>query len=78
MNYRRAAFCCEILRAKGLNAKHIHKEIFSVLFGKVLSRKAIHKRVENLSLLTKKSKQWCESGCDSNQKTFMLRFSTHR
>jgi hypothetical protein len=35
--------------AKGLTAKNIHKEMFSVYDGKCLSRKAVHSWVEKLS-----------------------------
>jgi hypothetical protein len=38
---------CTFLRAKGLDAKGIHNEIFSVYGGKGLSRKAVHNWVEN-------------------------------
>jgi hypothetical protein len=34
------------LWAKGLNAKDIHKEIFSVYGGKCLSRKTVHNLIE--------------------------------
>jgi transposase len=37
------------LWAKGLNAKDIHKEMFSVCDGKCLSRKAAHKWVQKFS-----------------------------
>jgi hypothetical protein len=37
------------LWAKGLNAKDIHKEIFTVYGGKCLSRKAVHNWVEKFS-----------------------------
>jgi hypothetical protein len=37
------------LWAKGLNAKDIHKEIFSDYAGKDLSRKAVHSWVEKFS-----------------------------
>jgi hypothetical protein len=38
-----------LLRAKGLNAKDIHKERFPVHGGKCLSRKAVHNWVEKFS-----------------------------
>jgi hypothetical protein len=38
-----------LLWAKRLNAKDIHKEMFSVYGGKCLSRKAFHSWVEKLS-----------------------------
>jgi hypothetical protein len=47
---------------KGLNAKDIHKEMFSVYGGKCLSRKAVHNWVANLSLMTKVLKRRCRSG----------------
>jgi hypothetical protein len=47
--YRIAAFCCAFLRAKGLNAKDIHKEMFPVYGGKCFSLKAFHNRVEKFS-----------------------------
>jgi hypothetical protein len=34
--------CCSFLGAEGLNAKDIHKEMFSVYGGKCLSCKAAH------------------------------------
>jgi hypothetical protein len=37
------------LRAKGLNAKDIHKEMFPVYGGKCSSRKAVHNWVEKFS-----------------------------
>jgi hypothetical protein len=37
-----------VLYSKGLNAKDIYKEIFSVFSGKCLSRKAFHNWVEKL------------------------------
>jgi hypothetical protein len=37
------------LRAKGLNAKNIHKEIFPVYGGKCLLHKALHNWVEKFS-----------------------------
>jgi hypothetical protein len=43
--------------AKGLNAKNIHKECFSIYGGKCLSRKSAHSWVENISLLTKRLKR---------------------
>jgi hypothetical protein len=47
--YRRAAFCCAFLWAKGLNAKDIHKELFPVYGGKCLSCKSVHSWVEKSS-----------------------------
>jgi hypothetical protein len=44
--YRRTAFCCTFLCAKGLNAEDIHKEMFPVYGVKCLSRKAFHSWVE--------------------------------
>jgi hypothetical protein len=47
---RRAAFCCAFsFWAKGLNAKDIHKEMFSVYGGNSLSRKAVHNWVDKFS-----------------------------
>jgi hypothetical protein len=40
------------LWAKGLNAKDIHKEMFAVIGGKCLSRKAVHNWVADISLVT--------------------------
>jgi hypothetical protein len=37
------------LWAKGLNAKDIHKEMFSFYSGKLLSRKAVHNWIEKFS-----------------------------
>jgi hypothetical protein len=47
--YRRAAICCAFLWAKGLNAKYIDRNMFSVYVGKCLSRKAVHNWVEKFS-----------------------------
>jgi hypothetical protein len=38
--------------AKGLNAKDIHKEMFPIYRGKRMSRKTLHNRVANVSLMT--------------------------
>jgi hypothetical protein len=46
------------LWAKGLNAKDIHKEMFSVYGGKCLSRKAVHNWVANVSLM-----KWLKRRC---------------
>jgi hypothetical protein len=40
--YRRAAFFCAFLWAKGFNAKNIRKEMFSVYGGESLSHKSVH------------------------------------
>jgi hypothetical protein len=37
------------LWAKGLDEKHVHKEMFPVYGGKCLSRKAVHSWVEKFS-----------------------------
>jgi hypothetical protein len=70
--YRRAAFCCPLLCAKGLNAKDIHRKMFPVYGGKCLSRKAVHNCVANVSLMTKRlkrrrrqSKDFCAAGFDT-------------
>jgi hypothetical protein len=47
--YRRAAFSCAFLWAKGLNVKDIHKQMFRVYDGKCLSCKTVHKWVEKFS-----------------------------
>jgi hypothetical protein len=47
------------LWAKGLTAEDIRIEIFPVYGGKCLSRKAVHKWVANVSLMTKKLKTSC-------------------
>jgi transposase len=47
--YRRVAFCYAFLWAKGLNAKDIQKEIFSVCGRKRLSRNVVHNWVEKFS-----------------------------
>jgi hypothetical protein len=44
--HRRAAFFCAFFRAKGLNAKDIHEEMFPVYGRKCLLRKAFHNLVE--------------------------------
>jgi hypothetical protein len=50
------------LWAKGLYAKHIHKEMFSVYVGKHLSHKAVHNWVANILLMINRLKQRCRSG----------------
>jgi hypothetical protein len=65
------------LWAKGLDAKHVDKEMFPVYGGKCLSRKAVHNWVTNISLMTKRFKRRCGSGRDKSQKTSMLGVSTH-
>jgi hypothetical protein len=47
--YRRAAFCCAFLRAKGLNAKDINKEMVPVCGAKCLSLKVVHNWFEKFS-----------------------------
>jgi hypothetical protein len=49
------------LWAKGLNAKDINKEIFPVLGGKCLSRKADDNCMADVSLMTKKLKRECRN-----------------
>jgi hypothetical protein len=68
------------MRTKGPNAKDIHKEMFPVYVVKCFSRKAVHHRVVNVSLMTKRLKRRCGSDRDSRKKkkkTSMLRVSTH-
>jgi hypothetical protein len=65
-----------LLRAKGLNAKDIYKEMFPVYGGKCLSSKAIHIWVANVSLMTKRLKRSCGSGWGNSQRTSVLRVST--
>jgi hypothetical protein len=55
-----------LLWEKGLNAKYIRKETFSVYGGKCLSRKAVHKSVAKVSLMTKKLKRRCRSVWDNS------------
>jgi hypothetical protein len=50
--YRRVAFCCAFLWAKGLSAKVILKEMFPVYVRKCLSCKVFHNWVVNVSLMT--------------------------
>jgi hypothetical protein len=50
------------LWAKGLNAKDMHKEMFSVYGGKCLLRKGVHNCVASVSLMTKRLKRRCGSG----------------
>jgi hypothetical protein len=57
------------LRAKGLNAKDIHKEMFPVYGEKCLSRKAVHNWVANVLLMTKRLNRRCGSVRDNSQKT---------
>jgi hypothetical protein len=77
--YRRTAFCCAILRAKGLNAKDIHKEMFPVYGGKCLSCKAVHNWVEERGkgLFCWWRRDWnrCRSGCYNSQKTSITCFT---
>jgi hypothetical protein len=59
--------CVILLLAKGLNAKDIHKEMFSAYGGKCLSRNDVHIWVAKVSLVTK----WLilyESGSDYSKK----------
>jgi hypothetical protein len=48
--YRRPAFSCAFLWAKGLSVIYIHKEVFSVYCGKCLTRKPVHNWVTNVFL----------------------------
>jgi hypothetical protein len=73
---RRSGVC--FLRERGLSAKDIHKEMLPVYGRKCLSRKAIHNWVANVSLMTKRLKRRFRSSWDNNQKTSILRVSTHR
>jgi hypothetical protein len=50
------------LWTKGLDAKNIHKEIFTVYGGKCLSRKAVHSWMTDVCLMTKNLKRRCGSG----------------
>jgi hypothetical protein len=50
---------CVFLRAKGLNAKDIHKEMFPVYGGKCFPLKADYDRAANDSLMTKRLKRGC-------------------
>jgi hypothetical protein len=50
------------LRAKGLDAKDIHEEMFPVYVGKCFLHKAIHNWVANFSLMMKSLKWRCGSG----------------
>jgi hypothetical protein len=67
------------LRAKGLNAKDIHKEMFLVYGVKCLSRKAVHNWMANVSLmkrlkrrcvkwLRQQPKYFCAAGFDALMK----------
>jgi hypothetical protein len=42
-------FCCAFLRSTGLNAKHIHKEMFPVYGAKCLLPKEVDNRIEKFS-----------------------------
>jgi hypothetical protein len=67
------------LRAKGLDAKDIHKGTFNV-YGGVRSVKrftAGSRNVANVSLMTKRLNRRCGSGRDNSRKTSMLRVSAH-
>jgi hypothetical protein len=50
------------LWAKGLSTEEIHEEMFPVYGGNCLSRKSIHYRVANISLMTKRLKRRCGRG----------------
>jgi hypothetical protein len=50
------------LRAKGFDAKDIHKEMIPVYGGKCLSYKVIYNWVANVSLMKKSLKRRCGSG----------------
>jgi hypothetical protein len=50
------------LWAEGLNAKGIHKEMFSDYGGKCLSHEVVHNWVANVSLMRKRLKRRCGSG----------------
>jgi hypothetical protein len=65
------------LWSKGLAAKDIHREIFTVYGGKCLSRKADHNWVANVSVMTKRLKRRCGSGRYNTENTSVLRVSTH-
>jgi hypothetical protein len=69
---------CSVLRIlwpKGLNAKHIHKEILPLYGGKCLPHKAVHSWEENVSLMKKMLKRRCGSGSDNSRKDFYVRVS---
>jgi hypothetical protein len=74
MYYRRTAFSYALLRAKGLNAKDIHKEMFPVYGGKCLSRKAVHNWVEKAADDARPGAEFAET---TVEKTSMLWISTH-
>jgi hypothetical protein len=46
VSYRRSAFFCTSFVSKGLHAKDVHKEMFSIYGGKCLSWKAFHNWVD--------------------------------
>jgi hypothetical protein len=56
---KRSLLCVFFLCGKKLNSKDIHKEMFPVYCGNCLSRKAVHKWVANVSLMTKRLKRRC-------------------
>jgi hypothetical protein len=58
------------LRAKGLSAVNIHKEMFRVYGWKCLSRKVVLNWMANVSLMTKMLRRRCGSGCDNSSKNF--------
>jgi hypothetical protein len=67
------------LWAKGLNSKHIYKEIFPYYGGKCLSRKAVHNWVEKYSKLLPPS---CEPLYATNtshrkQETFLYKYASN-
>jgi hypothetical protein len=51
-----------LLWTKGLSAKDIHKDIFSLYVGKFSLRKAVHNRMPNVSLMAKRFERRCVSG----------------
>jgi hypothetical protein len=54
---------CHILWAKGHNAEDIHKEMFSVHYGKCLSRKAVHNWVEKRGKIFADDDEEVERSC---------------
>jgi hypothetical protein len=53
---RKSSVQLRVFMGERFTEKYIHKEMFPVYGGKLLSRKAVHNRVVNISLMTKRLK----------------------
>jgi hypothetical protein len=79
--YRRVAFCCALFRGQKDSMQNILiKKCFLFMVGRVCRVKRFttgSRNVAVVSLMTKRLKRRCGSGWDNNQKTSVLRVSTH-